>query len=141
MAKKRVSSCPIFEDHDENLKRVFRTYNEVDSPPTSDLYEPDEQEGEASAATEIIPRTGSEIASSELYEPRSDEDDDDNDETMILSPNSSELLEPLVSSESDVRPAFSSEMQQGRDNEDLGCFPLSDSDEESSHLTSPGKSK
>ena len=140
MAKKRLSSCSIFEDRDENLKRVFRTYNEVDSPPTSDLYEPDEQEGEAGAATEISPRLGSEIASSELYEPRS-EDDDNADKTMIVSPNSSELFEPLLSSESDVSPAFSTGMQQARDNEDLGCFPLSDSDEESAHLTSPGKSK
>ena len=139
MAKKRFSSCSIFEDHDENLKRVFRTSDEVDNPPTSDLYEPDEQEGEAGAATEI--NLNSEILSSELFEPRSDEDEDNPDETLILSPKSSELFEPLMSSESDDSPVFSGEMQQAQDNDDLGCFPLSDSDEESAHLTSHGKSK
>ena len=106
----------------------------MESPPTSDLCKQDGQEGEVSAVTEISPRTGSEIASSELY-------DDNVDESMIVSSNSTELFEPLVLSESDVSLAFSSEMQQARDHKDLGSFPLLNIKEESAHLITPGESK
>ena len=64
MAAKRVTSCSDFSENDVKSKRFFNDSGVLDSPPTSDLFEPDEVE--ETVGTRNYLRV--EIASSDLLE-------------------------------------------------------------------------
>ena len=141
MAAKRVASCSDFSENDVKSKRVFNDSGVLDSPATSDPFEPDEAEETVGTRNHLRV----EMTSSDLCEPISETES--RRDTFVLSPISSELYELLDWSETEVTPGFSDEnairanstsssscsnnrQRHIREDEDLGCFPLPEADEE-----------
>ena len=110
----------------------------TNSPATSDLFEPDSYEENASINAKNTINAGANFgspATSNLFDAVSEPSGE-------LSPNASDLFGPLLESEnkeSSASPLVHECEPLASDIDDFGCVPLADSGDEEEQLSSTGK--